>query len=67
MISNLGEYEQISQSLEKRGFNKVKAPWTFYSDKYNVAIDLLPFGEVEEKDTANFNKRYSDLHVIGLP
>lgn len=66
MISNLEEYENISASLQNEGFKKVKAPWTFYSDKYNVAIDILPFGEIEEKDTVKFNKRYSDLHVLGF-
>lgn len=66
MISSLHKYEEISISLEQNGFNKVKAPWTFYSDKYNVAIDILPFGQIEENDTINFNKRYSDLHVLGF-
>jgi predicted nucleotidyltransferase len=66
MISTIEEYENISISLQEEGFNKVKAPWTFYSDKYNVAIDILPFGEIEEKDTAKFNERYSDLHVLGF-
>lgn len=66
MISTLDEYESISSSLQEEGFNKVKAPWTFYSDKYNVAIDILPFGEIEEKDTVKFNERYSDLHILGF-
>ncbi|MFC0878746.1 nucleotidyl transferase AbiEii/AbiGii toxin family protein [Saccharicrinis sp. FJH2] len=66
MISSFDEYEDISTSLQKKDFNKVKAPWTFYSDKYNVAIDILPFGEVEERDTLKFNERYSDLHVLGF-
>lgn len=66
MISDMEEYEGISASLEENGYMKVKAPWTFYSEKYNVAIDILPFGEIEEKDTINFNKRYSDLHVLGF-
>jgi len=29
-------------------------------------VDLLPFGEVEENDTEDFNERYSDLHVLGF-
>ena len=66
MISTLVEYENISASLQDKGFNKVKAPWTFYSDKYNIAIDILPFGEIEEKDTVKFNERYSDLHILGF-
>lgn len=66
MISTLEQYEQLGDTLVKHGFNRVKAPWTFYSDEYNVAIDILPFGEIEEHDTIQFNQRYSDLHVLGF-
>lgn len=66
MISSMTEYEKLSETLISVGFNKVKAPWTFYSEQYNVAIDILPFGEIEEHDTIQFNKRHSDLHVLGF-
>lgn len=66
MISTLKKYEELTESLTEKGFNKVKAPWTFYSEEYNVAIDILPFGEIEEHDTEQFNRRYSDLHVLGF-
>jgi predicted nucleotidyltransferase len=66
MISCKREYEQISVALEAKGFNKVAAPWTFYSEKFKIVIDLLPFGEIEENYTVNFNKRYADLHVLGF-
>lgn len=66
MISSMKDYENISTALQAKGFNKISAPWTFYSEKFNVAIDLLPFGEVEENNTINFNKRYTDLHVLGF-
>lgn len=66
MISIMEQYEQLGDTLAQRGFNRVKAPWTFYSDQYNIAIDILPFGEIEEHDTLQFNQRYSDLHVLGF-
>ena len=66
MISSIEAYEKISASLEVKGFKKVAAPWTFYSEQYNVAIDILPFGEIEENYTANFNERNTDLHVLGF-
>lgn len=66
MISSLQEFETIVHELSKYGFNKVNAPWTFYHEKYNVAIDLLPFGEIEEDFTINFNQRKIDLHVLGF-
>ncbi len=66
MISGINEYENISAAIEARGFKKVNVPWTFYSDVFKVAIDLLPFGEIEENYTVNFNERYTDLHVLGF-
>lgn len=66
MISSIQEFETIVEELDNYGFNKVEAPWTLYNDEYNVAIDLLPFGEIEEKFTENFNNRYTDLHVLGF-
>jgi len=66
MISSIKDFEIIVEELEKYGFNKVEAPWTLYHPKYNVAIDLLPFGEIEENFTVNFNERYTDLHVLGF-
>ncbi len=66
MISGMNEYENISAALDAKGFKKASAPWTFYSNAYKVAIDLLPFGEIEQNYTVNFNERYTDLHVLGF-
>jgi len=66
MISSIQMFEQIVKDLEEKGFAKAKAPWTLYHPEYNVAIDLLPFGEIEEKDTINFTKRNISLHVLGF-
>jgi len=66
MLSSMAEYDHIVSDLKEYGFNSVEAPWTLYHEKYDVAIDLLPFGKIEENDTESFNKRYSDLHVLGL-
>jgi predicted nucleotidyltransferase len=66
MISSIEEYESLSESIVAEGFNKVEAPWTFYSDKFKIAIDVLPFGEIEENNRINFNERYTDLHVLGF-
>jgi predicted nucleotidyltransferase len=66
MIAGMNEFESIHIALKKRGFNRVSAPWTFYSDEFKVAIDILPFGEIEENYTVNFNERKTDLHVLGF-
>jgi predicted nucleotidyltransferase len=66
MVSTLGEYQSIIDSLTERGFNKVKAPWTVYHPTYNLVVDILPFGQIEQQDTVQFNERYTDLHVLGF-
>ena len=66
MIASLKEFDDIVAGLEGKGFHKAKAPWTLFHLEYNVAIDLLPFGQIEEKDTVGFNERYTDLHVLGF-
>ena len=66
MLSSLNEYKIITSELEMVGFRKVEAPWTFYSYKFDVVIDVLPFGEIEEKHSINFNERFVDLHVLGF-
>lgn len=66
MVSSIKAYDKISAALASKGFNKVAAPWTFYSEKFKIAIDLLPFGEIEEKNTVNFNERNVDLHWLGF-
>jgi len=66
MISSIKEFETIVDELVKYGFNKVEAPWTLYHERFNIVVDLLPFGEIEEKFTVNFNERYTDLHLLGF-
>ncbi len=66
MISSIEEYNRLSVSLAEKGFTKVGAPWSFYSTKYRVAIDVLPFGKIEESDMARFKERNIDLHVLGF-
>ncbi|HMR87868.1 MAG TPA: hypothetical protein PKD51_06925 [Saprospiraceae bacterium] len=66
MLSSINQFEDVVKALEHKGYNKVKAPWTMYHEQYMVAIDLLPFGEVEQKDTFNFKERNIDLNVLGF-
>lgn len=66
MISSIQEFESIVEELVELGFNKVQTPWTLYHSKFNTVIDILPFGEIEENFTINFNQRDTYLHVLGL-
>lgn len=66
MVSSMKQYEDLAISLVNKGFRKVDAPWTFYHENYNVVLDLLPFGDIEEHNTIQFNNQHSDLHVLGF-
>jgi UDP-N-acetylglucosamine 2-epimerase len=60
MISTMADYDSISQALAEKGYNKVKAPWTFYSDNYNVAMFHPVTTEFENI------KKYADNFVEAL-
>ncbi|MGM0934265.1 MAG: hypothetical protein ACQEWD_12550 [Bacteroidota bacterium] len=66
MISSTNQYTELTKELESKGFTKVRAPWTFYNKAFNAVIDVLPFGEIEQEFTINFEKCGIDLHVLGL-
>ncbi|MET3034597.1 nucleotidyl transferase AbiEii/AbiGii toxin family protein [Chryseobacterium sp. NRRL B-14859] len=66
MITSITDFENIVSELEKYGFTKVEAPWTLYHSAYNIVIDLLPFGEIEQNSRVNFNEKFVDLHVLGF-
>lgn len=66
MVSTLDHYKEISDSIQEQGLIKLDAAWRFYHKKFDVVVDLLPFGEIEENDTIGFNERTTDLHVLGF-
>jgi predicted nucleotidyltransferase len=66
MVSTFIEYDKIKVSLIEKGFNQVKVPFTLYHPKYDVVIDLLPFGEIEQSDTINFTEREITMNVLGF-
>jgi len=66
MISSMDEYENIVIKLKERGFHKIEAPWTLFSEKFNTNIDLLPFGEIEQSITEDYSRRNIDLHMFGF-
>ncbi len=66
MVPSFSIYNKIKEDLTTHGFNPTKDIYTLYHQKFNVAIDLLPFGEIEENDTINFTERSVDLVVLGF-
>ncbi len=67
MISSTEEFDMIIRELSQYGFNEVKdSSWRLYNPNFNIVIDLLPFGKIEEDFTQNFNERYTGLHILGF-
>jgi predicted nucleotidyltransferase len=67
MVSSFWEYDKIMDGLIAKGFNKVKdTAITLFHPAYNVAIDVLPFGEIEEHHTINFTEREVIMNVLGF-
>lgn len=66
MVSSFKEYDEILHNLTSKGFTKTESFWTLYHKKYDVVIDLIPFGKIEEPYTIGFNERQSELHVLGF-
>ncbi|MCA1760960.1 MAG: hypothetical protein LC658_14430, partial [Bacteroidales bacterium] len=50
-------YEELLHALLKKGFREVTEPYRIIYDATNTVVDLLPFGEVEEKGTVRFTDR----------
>ncbi len=65
MVSSLASYDAIKDDLLRKGFNKTSNEFTLYHPEFYTAIDLMPFGEVEEREKEQFTRRKIDLVVLG--
>ena len=66
MVSSYSDYRGLIEELENKGFKNVTDPWTYYHRGFDIAVDILPFGEIEENNTVNFTERNIDFHVLGM-
>ncbi len=66
MLPDMNIYEKLLDSLLNKGFRKAAEPYRIIHDATNTVVDLLPFGEVEEKGTVKFTDRKTELSVVGL-
>lgn len=67
MLSDIQQYDEIIIALVKNGFNEIKEiPHRVYHPEYKVAVDILPFGQIEQNYTVKFSDRLTELHVLGF-
>jgi predicted nucleotidyltransferase len=65
-VNDFEQFEQIKTLLKIQGFNQHFEPFTMYHPEWNTAIDIMPFGSLEEKGTIKFLDRPSELVVVGF-
>jgi len=66
MLPDMDIYDKMLDPLIKKGFRKLTEPYRIIHDKTNTVVDLLPFGEIEEKGSVTFTDRKTEISVLGL-
>lgn len=66
MVPDIDTYDSLFTELCKRGFKRVNEPHRLFFEKTNTAIDLLPYGEIEEAYSVSFVDRKLTLSVLGF-
>lgn len=66
MLPDMETYEKLFNDLLQSGFRDTKMPYRIIYDKTNTVIDILPYGEIEEKGTVTFTEREIELSVVGF-
>lgn len=66
MLPDIATYDQIIDKLLQKGFNEAKEAHRIIHAATNTVVDILPFGEIEEKGTVKFTDRKTEISVVGL-
>ena len=66
MIEDMDQYKDLRETLKRRGFKYTNEPYRLVWKKGDTVIDLMPFGEIEQDHTVNFDERDIELSVLGL-
>jgi predicted nucleotidyltransferase len=63
MTASHDAYQKVCMALRTHGFQEWDFPYRFYAERFNVVIDILPFGDIEQNHTINFSDRKIEMHV----
>jgi len=66
MIPDFETYNAVFETLCTMGFRKATESFRLYFEKTNTAIDLMPYGEIEQEYTVTFIDRELTLSVLGF-
>jgi len=65
MVDSMEQYRDLIKYLTQVGFEKTQDPYRLQWKLEKTVIDLLPFGQLEENYTVNFDERDIELSVLG--
>jgi len=66
MVPDFEKYDVLFNELCCRGFKKTTESYRLIYDKTDTILDLLPYGEIEQNYTVNFDARDVSLSVLGF-
>jgi len=66
MVPDFEKYDVLFNELCSRGFKKTTESYRLLYDKNDTILDLLPYGEIEQNYTVNFDARDISLSVLGF-
>lgn len=66
MVDSRERYNSIMDALKSRCFKETKDPYRLNFKNGTTVIDLLPFGQIEQDYTVNFDERKIEFSVLGL-
>jgi predicted nucleotidyltransferase len=66
MIPSIEDYEEFIQKVIENGFEKTNQKYRVIYLESNTIVDILPYGEIAQDYTLNFNERNTELSVLGF-
>jgi predicted nucleotidyltransferase len=68
MLPDIDTYHQIKNDLKENGFEDAfgEIPWRLHHKTTNAVVDLLPYGEIAQKNIVVFTERSVELSVVGM-
>ena len=66
MIPTLKDYEEFIAKILNNGFKKTKHKYRVIYLESNTVVDILPYGEIAQDYTLNFDERDLELSVLGF-
>ena len=66
MVPTLKDYEEFIAKIIENGFKETKHKYRVLYLESNTVVDILPYGEIAQDYTLNFDERDIELSVLGF-